>query len=211
MLVFAGLADASEPIMRDTRDWFRVGPTIRSHRKDADFTQPAILDHEMSSYEPCYSWNIFHSWQAGDRQHFLEGLYSLFAGAYSRQTYSVCEMRGGIAACVHWLPSVYLARLAVIDDEIQQDELHLLRLAPLAWFRVDQPARFEKIPTSYGPVNLSAKLAENGKTLEVQFGAKFHTRPSRVVVHVPPIPGLKIIRVNGKSHSARKATELKDY
>ena len=210
-LVYAGLAEANEPIMRDTLAWFRNGPTTRTHRKDADFTQPAILDHEMSSYEPCYSWNVFHSWQTGDRQHFLEGMYSLFAGAYSRQTYSVCEMRGGIAACVHWLPSVYLARLAVIDDQIEENELHLLRLAPLAWFDANRPSRFEKIPTCYGPVNLVTKLADHGKTLEVQFAGGFHHRPSRVVLHVPPIPGLKSVRLNGKKVSARGKTELKGY
>jgi hypothetical protein len=37
----------------------------------------------------------------------------------------------------------------------------------VAWFRGDQPARFEKIPTCYGPVSLTARLAEKGKMLEV--------------------------------------------
>jgi hypothetical protein len=162
----------------------------------------------MSSYEPCYSWNIFHSWQAGDRRHFLEGMYSLFAGVYSRQTYSVCEMRGGIAACVHWSPSVFLARLAVIDDEIRPAELHLLRLAPLAWLRTEQPSRFEKIPTCYGPVNLVVKLTDGGKTLDVRFTGTFHTRPDRVVLHAPPVPALEMIRVNGKEHPARQEMEI---
>ncbi|HWQ92244.1 MAG TPA: hypothetical protein VN673_11275, partial [Clostridia bacterium] len=196
-------------IMRDTVAWFRHGPTVPHHRRDADFIQPAILDHEMSSYEPCYSWNIFHSWQLGDRQKFLEGMYSLFTAAYSRQTYSICEMRGGVAAAVHWLPSVYLARLSVIDDQIKEDELHLLRLAPLAWLRTDRPARFQKIPTCYGPVDLTFKLADGGKTLEVQFSGKLRHKPARVVLHSPPLPGLSKIRANGKTYSARKEIELK--
>ncbi len=209
-LVYAGLVNADEKIMADTRAWFRNGPTVANHRRDADFTQPAVLDHEMSSYEPCYSWNIFHSWQSGDREKFLEGMYSLFAGAYSRQTYSVCEMRGGVAAAVHWLPSVYLARLSVIDDQIKENELHLLRLAPLAWLRTDRPARFQKIPTYFGPVDLSMQLADNGKTLDVRFFAVYHDRPARVVLHPPPLPRLSKIRVNGKSFSVRKEIELRD-
>jgi len=197
-LVYMGLADADEVMMADTRQWFRSGPTRKHHRDDADFTQPAILDHEMSSYEPCYSWNIFHSWQLGDRQRFLEGMYSLFAGAYSRQTYSVCEMRGGIAACVHWLPSVYLARLAVIDDQIRENELHLLRLAPLAWLATDRDARFLNIPTCFGPVDLVARLADGGKTLRVRFSDRFRERPGRVVLHIPPLEGLERIRLDGR-------------
>lgn len=207
-LVYAGLADADEPMMRDTLAWFRHGPTIGTHRRDADFTQPAVLDHEMSSYEPCYSWNIFHSWQTGDRRPFLEGMYSLFAGAYSRQTYSVCEMRGGIAACVHWLPSVYLARLAVIDDQIRPDELHLLRLVPLAWLRTGHLSRFERIPTSFGPVTLVVKLEDDGKTLDVRYAGAYHTRPNRVVLHAPPIPGLEWLRVNGRDHQVQTEMEL---
>ena len=55
-------------------------------------------------------------------------MYSLFAGASSRQTYTVCETRGGITGVTPCLPGVWLARLAVIDDQIRDDELHLLRL-----------------------------------------------------------------------------------
>jgi hypothetical protein len=207
-LVYAGLARADEPIMADTRAWFREGPTVKNHRRDADFTQPAILDHEMSSYEPCYSWNIFHSWQSGDRQRFLEGMYSLFAGAYSRQTYSVCEMRGGIAAAVHWLPSVYLARLAVIDDQIKEDELHLLRLTPAAWIREDRPARFLKIPTCYGPIDLTVQLVDKGRTLDIKFSGNYHHQPRRVIMHVPPLQGLSTTKVNGKSFRSNKEFEI---
>ena len=88
----------------------------------------------------------------------LEGMYSLFAGASSRQTYTVCETRGGITGVTPCLPSVWLARLAVIDDQIRDEELHLLRLVPLVWLRTDHPMRFENIPTEFGPVSLTAQL-----------------------------------------------------
>ena len=127
--------DAGDDLMRSALLWFREGPPTRFYRPESDWAQLPSLRHEMATSEPCYSWNLFHSWQLGDRLRFLEGMYSLFAGAYSRQTYTVCETRGGITGCTHWLPSVLLARLAVIDDQIAEGELHLLRLMPLAWLK----------------------------------------------------------------------------
>jgi hypothetical protein len=155
------------------------------------------LHHELSSCEPCYSWNFFHSWQLGDRLKFLEGMYSLFAGAYSRQTYSGCETRHGITAICPASPTPYLARLAVIDDQIKEGELHLLRLAPLAWLRTDATATFENMPTEFGPVSLTAKLAPDGKELRVTFADRFRITPTRIMLHVPPVEGLKRITLNG--------------
>ena len=73
-LVFSGLMDASDPLMQDACAWFRSGPQQRFFRRNADASQVAVVDHEISSCEPCYSWNIFHSWQLGDRPRFLEGM-----------------------------------------------------------------------------------------------------------------------------------------
>ena len=126
-------------------------------------------------------------------------MYSLFAGAYSRQTYTVCETRGGITGCTHWLPSVLLARLAVIDDQIAEGELHLLRLMPLAWLKAGTPARFENMPTEFGPVTLRVERTGNGSALSVSFTPQFKTRPARVVLHVPPAQGLERVLWNGRS------------
>ncbi len=179
--------------------WFREGPQTRHFRPDSDLYQPQALWHEMSSFECCYSWNVFHSWQLGDRNRFLEGMYSLFAGAMSRQTYSVCESRGGISGTTHWTPEVYLARLAVIDDAISEGELHLLRLVPLAWLRTDREAVFERIPTYYGPVSLRVKLDDGGRTLYVNWRPEFRTTPKRTVLHIPPVDGLSRVVLNGRS------------
>ncbi len=137
----------------------------------------------MSSCEPCYSWVFFHSWQLGDRAEFLEGMYSLFAGASSRQTYTVCETRGGITGLTPCLPDVWLLRLAVIDDQIREDELHLLRLVPLAWLRSDKEARFENMPTEFGVVSLTAKLDPAGRELRVTFCPEIQDRPE--TAHTP--------------------------
>lgn len=196
-LVFAGLMDAGDPLMKDAVAWFREGPPTKLYRNFGDLNHVPSLRHEMSSWECCYSWNIFHSWQLGDRQHFLEGMYSLFAGGLSQQTYTVCESRGGITSNILWAPAVLHARMAVIDDQITPKELHLLRLCPLAWLRTDRKSRFEGMPTIFGPVSLVAGLGSDGKTLQVTFRDKFRKKPARIVLHVPPVPGLKKVTLNG--------------
>lgn len=116
-LVFAELLPEDDPLMASARHVFPSGP----HRKTFDITgsgnRPACLYHEISSCEPSYSWNLFHSHQLADRDRFLEGIFSLFAGGMSRQTYVGRETRGGIIAtvCTHPL-AVIAARLAVVDD-----------------------------------------------------------------------------------------------
>ncbi len=197
-LVFSGLMDADDDMMKSTLSWFREGPPTRFFRPNSDCWQLPSLVHEISSCEPCYSWNIFHSWQAGDRYHFLEGMYSLFAGAMSRQTYSLCETRGGLTGVTPCTPAVLLVRLAVIDDKIKDDELHLLRLAPLAWLSPTKEARFENMPTEFGPVTLRFKLARQGKELNVTFSDQFRSAPSKIVLHIPPVKGLTNVTLNGK-------------
>lgn len=194
-LVFAGLMDADDPLMKDAVAWYREGPPAKLYRPYGDLGHVPSLRHEMSSWEACYSWNVYHSWQLGDRQQFLEGMYSQFAGAMSQQTYTVCESRGGITSIISCVPGLTMARLAVVDDQINPNELHLLRLMPLAWLS-GEGSRFENMPTKYGPIDLRAELS--GKELQVTFAGRFRAKPSRVVLHIPPVPGLKTITLNGK-------------
>jgi hypothetical protein len=197
-LVFAGLLDAHDPLMQEARAYFRTGPQHRSYRHDTDFLQPPVLEHEMSSCEPCYSWNVFHSWQLGERARFLEGMYSLFAGAMSRQTRVSCETRGGITGNVFAASlAVYLARLAVIDDQLAPDELHLLRLMPRAWLVPGKEAVFRHVPTEHGPVTLTTRLSSDGQTLDVVYEPRWREDVSRVLLHIPPVPDLRLVRVNG--------------
>jgi hypothetical protein len=196
--VFAGLLDADDPLMRDVLLWFREGPQRRYYRHDSHAFQVPCLDHEMSSCEPCYSWNVFHSWQLGDREKFLEGMYSLFAGALSRKTYISCETRGGITGNVFAAPlAVYMARLAVIDDQWREDELHLLRFLPKAWCVPGTPAVFDALPTEFGPVSLRLELSADGTTLDVTFRPAWRRAPKRTVLHTLLPAGLKFLRVNG--------------
>ncbi|MBN1394028.1 MAG: hypothetical protein JW959_03270, partial [Pirellulales bacterium] len=75
---------------------------------------------------------------------------------------------------------------------------HLLRLMPQAWLRTDKQARFEKVPTEFGVVNLTTGLSADGRELRVTFTPKFEYRPKRIILHVPPVEGLTSVRLNGK-------------
>ncbi len=208
-LVWSGLLKADDEAMKDTAAFFREGPNTKIFDPRLNFFQRAILIHEMSSAEPCYSWNVYHSWQLGDRYRYLEGMYSLLVGALSPQTYVSCETRHGIYGTVFANPlMIDLARLAVIDDQIADNELHLLRLVPKAWLKADYLTKFDQIVTEFGPVNLRFKLADEGRTLDVSWRPDFHHAPGKVVLHVPPVEGLNRVLINGQSREARPGTVL---
>jgi hypothetical protein len=171
--------------------------------------QRAVLTHEISSCEPCYSFNIYASWDAGDRERFVEGLYGLLHGGISTQTFTSVEHRHGISG----LPAtgalfVGLLRLAVIDDQLADDELHLLRLCPLAWLREDHRTRFERVATVYGPVSVRFRLTDGGTGLTLEVEPAFRHRPARTLVHVPPVPGLRTLAVNGAEHQVMPGDTL---
>ncbi|HEX6963671.1 MAG TPA: hypothetical protein VF175_17525, partial [Lacipirellula sp.] len=171
--------------------------------------QRPILTHEISTCEPCYSFNILCSWHSGDRARFLEGVYALLGGGISQQTFSGCEHRHGIWS----LPApgalmFYAMKLSVIDDALNPDELHLLRLVPKAWVTSDHLTRFENIATEFGPVDLTFKLAEDGKTLDVNFSGDWRHKPQRIVLHTPEELGVSKVIVNGHEHPASDVIEL---
>lgn len=208
-LVYAGLVDANDELMRSALDYFRAGPSARTYDLKGNWTQPPSLRHELSSCEPCYSWNVFHAYQTGDRARYLEGMYSLFAGALSRHTSIGCEHRGGIGGTLFssCLP-LELARLAVIDDELNPVELHLLRLVPQAWLTPDRPTRFEDMRTCFGSISLRFQLRQHGRRLAVSLQTRFHDAPKRILLHVPPLPELREVTVNGRPQPARPGDVL---
>ena len=206
-LVYAGLMDTGDPLMKESVTFFRNGPhTFDLH---GDYDRSPVLAHEMSSCEPCSSWNVFHSHALGERERFLEGMYSLFAGGMSRQTSISSETRGGISGTVFTAPlAIWLMRLAVVDDQIEPNELHLLRMVPLAWLRADRKTRFERIPTQFGPISLRFRLTDSARGLEVSFFPRFRHAPRRVVLHIPPLSTLQYVIVNGSSHPTQPGNVL---
>jgi len=197
--------------MRDAVEFFRQGPHAREPGSgELNWNVKPRLVHEISSGLPCASWNAFHSHQLGDRQRYLECMYSLFTGAISRQTYVSCETIGGITENVFSATlAVELARLAGVDDVLEPTRLHLLRLAPLAWFSSTEQTEFQNMPTEFGPVSLKWKLENGGTTLNVHYAASFRRAPQAVLLHVPPVPGLQRIVVNGREHHAQQGASIR--
>jgi hypothetical protein len=205
VMVWAGLLPASDPRMITFCDYFRVGPNARlwnggSRKNPLD---APVLEHEISSFEPIYSWNIFHSWQLGDRARFLEGIYSLAAGGVSPQTYIPFEHRGGMSASLGTNATFFaLMRLAVVDDALSETDLNLLRLCPMAWVSTEQDTVFDKMPTVYGPVSLT--FGRTGATqLTVTWTASWRSKPQRLLVHAPP--GFTALVVNGTTYAVPAA------
>lgn len=204
-LVWAGLMDADDPIMSDTVAFFRNGPNERLMGMTPHALWRPYLIHEMSTCEPCYSWNMIHSWQLNDRQHFFEGMYSLYMGALSQNTYISCEHRHGIQGNLFATPlAFYLSRLAVIDDQLTSNELHLLRLCPLAWISTNEETVFEQMPTRFGKVGISFRKTENQENLIVKLTVQFNEQPRRILLHVPPVPGLKKVILNGRTYGVKE-------
>jgi hypothetical protein len=98
----------------------------------------------------------------------------------------------------------------VIDDLLKPDEeLHLLRLCPLAWLKEEEQTRFVNMPTTFGPLTLMFQLVENGTSLEVSFVPRFRHKPKRVTLHVPPKAGMSKVIINGKTFETRPGETLK--
>ncbi|GEM_PF-369779 len=201
-LVWAGLMDADHEFMKDTVAFFRNGPNQKLWPPVPHALWRPFLIHEISTCEPCYSWNVFHSWQLNNREKFLEGMYSLYMGALSQNTYISCEHRHGIQGNLFATPlAFYLTRLAVIDEHIVTGELHILRLCPLAWIVENEETVFEKMPTNYGPVSVYFKKSVDKATLVLKLETQFALhQPKRIVIHIPPASGLKQVSVNGKKY-----------
>jgi hypothetical protein len=210
MAVWAGLMPATHPYMRSFVEFFRVGPNTKlfdpAHH---NALYRAVLDHEQSSSEPCYSWNLFHTWQLGDRARFLEGMYGLLAGGLSQDTYISSEHRHAIYGSLFTQPIIVWSLLhAVIDDSLTRGEIKLLRLCPLEWLSADTETRFDKVPTRYGPVSLRMKLSSDRRTLSVTAEGDWHHRPDRMVLTTPPLPGLRWIVANGMKYRAGEGIVL---
>jgi hypothetical protein len=208
VLVWAGLMDADDPIMRSMVDFFRNGPNHDFYGTRFNPLCRPILNREISSCEPCYSWNVFHSWQLNDREHFLEGLYSILLGGTSQQTFISSEHRHGIQGTLFATPLAFnMMRLAMIDDDIEENAMHLLRICPQAWISSTEETLFENMPTKYGTVDLRVKKSEDSKTLFVSFKGNWSKKPGKVLLHIPGKTFSKVV-VNGKSYKSKETIIL---
>lgn len=196
VLVFGELFPADDPIMRASVRWFREGPQVKHFRRFSSEWQMPVLYGEISSCEPCYSWNVFHTFELGDREKFTQGLYSLFAGGICRQNFVSCETREAVSGnCFTHGLALMAMRLAVIEE--RGDELHLLRMTPRAFFE-NGGFHWKLAPTWFGELNLAARFDARTGTLDVRYSPPKRSKPGKTVLHVPPIDGLRSIRINGE-------------
>ena len=125
----------------------------------------------------------------------------------SRRTWVSCETRGGVTGNIFaGSLAAYLARLAVVDDQIVPGELHLLRLVPPAWLAPGSAGRFEKLPTEFGPITLTTAVDKTGKRLAIEFRPRFRHRPARIRLHVPA--GLARVTLNGQKLPRKRVVDL---
>jgi hypothetical protein len=126
-------------------------------------------------------------------------MYALFTGAISPQTYINCEHRNNMYGTVFVAPLMtWCMRQAVVDDQLEEGKLHLLRLCPTSWATSAEDTVFENMPTEYGPVDMRWRLSEDGKSLDLKFLHNWRNPPAEVVLHTPPVPGLESITVNAR-------------
>jgi len=205
-LVFAEVFRADDELMRAAVEFFRVGPNQALWSTQSNAVSRAVLQHELSSCEPCYSWNVAHSWQLGDRAKFLEGMYSIAVAGCSPQTFISNEHRHGIyglmATASH---AIWCMRQAVVDDLLVEGELHLLRLLPAAWLKPGFETVFENMPTMFGPVTL--KLTIDGARLRVEQNGAWRSKPSKAVLYVPA--GVTELRFNGRTTRVTQGQQVR--
>lgn len=195
ILVFGELLNAADPIMQAAVRWFREGPQWRMYRPFSSEFQTPVLDHEVSSCEPCYSWNLFHSYALRDRQRFAMGLYGLFAAGACRQNFVSCETRDAVFGnCFTHGLALMLMRQAVIMEET--DTLHLLPMAPLAFF-AGSGLEWQHVPTWFGHLSIAARDEEG--VLHVRFDPPTRHSPARILLHLPPLEGMQKVIVNGRT------------
>lgn len=90
----------------------------------------------------------------------------------------------------------------MVDDQIKNNELHLLRLVPLAWL-VSRGSRMLRTPTVFGPLDIFARLDQKDKELQVEYTPPARRKPARTYLHIPKIKGLERVVINGVSQEAR--------
>lgn len=193
VLVFGELFDADEQEMISAMKWFRKRLKRRIYRRFSSEWQPFVLDHEISSCEPCFSWNIFHSLQIEDREKFTTGLYSLFAAGASRQNFVSCETINGVSGnCFSHILAFILTRLCVIQEN--EKDLHLLKMVLLA-FLADGGFRWKNVATYFGDISISAKFQD--KRLFIDYKSPDRISPQNTFFYIPPA-NVKEIHINSK-------------
>ncbi len=200
MLGVAGLLDPKDTTMTWAMKWLTEGPHSSGNPDWDDWTRPASLRYEMSSLEPCYSWNIYLRYLRGEREKFLEGVYSLAAGSVTRKFLGGVEHRNGIQAvpATNAVFDNHLRNMLVFEDESGQG-IDLLRNSPVAWLKPEKRIRVERAETYFGPV--SFEVVSFGSRIEAEIKAPSRTSPEwiRLWLNHPEGKALRSVTINGSA------------
>jgi hypothetical protein len=199
ILGVAGLVEPGDESMTWAMRWLTEGPDSRSHNPDwSDFFDRPSLPFEMSSCEPCYSWNIPLRFLRNEKAKYLEGFYSLCAGSVSRKFRGGSETRDG----VQWLPvmnsviNIHLRNMLVFEDEPARG-LHLLRNSPGAWLEPVKKVCVERAETYFGPISYTVETLDNKILASVQSPEREPVEWIRMHLSLPQARKVLRATVNG--------------
>jgi len=200
MLGVAGLVDPGDEILTWAMKWLTEGPDSKSAFPDwSDFLERPSLRFEMSSVEPCYSWNVYLRFLRNERREFLEGFYSLAAGSVSRRFLGGVETRDGIQAlpATNAVINNHLRNMLIFEDEAEKG-VHLLRNSPAAWLQKGKEVRVRNAETYFGPMSYQVNSAD-GQRLEARIEPPQRERLDwiRLYLYHPEGKPLKSVTVNG--------------
>lgn len=194
----SGLVDAKDETMTWALRWLTDGPDSHTNPDWHDWSIPPFLRFEMSSLEPCYSWNIYLRFLRGEREKFLEGFYSLAAGSVTRRFLSGVEHRNGIQALpvTNAVFDSHLRNMLLFEDESGQG-IDLLRNSPAGWLRTGKQVRVERAQTYFG--SMSYKVVSFGERIEAEIEPPSRTPPQwiRLWLTHPEGKSLSTVTVNG--------------
>lgn len=197
-LAFAGIIDIENEIYDAVLKWFREGPQVKYWRFDGCCWQIPVLHHEMSSCEPCYSWNMEINFQRGDREHFIEGLFALLAGSRNTDLFSDIETRNGMFATNFSTPVTFRHfRNALVFEN--RNTLELLKILPAAFLEPGSYIRLDRLPTYFGQMSIHIDC-DNSGSIRIYISVPDRTMPEKVRLHIPPPLFSRDITINGAKY-----------
>jgi hypothetical protein len=196
----AGLLNPDDEIMTWALKWLTEGPDSKSYSPDwSDWSERPSLPYEMASSEPALSWNIPLRFLRNERQKFLEGFYSLCAGAVSRRFMVGHETRNGIQgmALVNATINIQLRNILVFEQE-EGRGIDLLRNSPSAWLGAGKRISVKRAQTYFGPISYEIR-AGDGRSIEAEIEAPSRDPVDWIRLHLyhPEDKPLKRVSVNG--------------
>lgn len=207
-LAFSGILDTNNALFDAALKWFREGPQVKNWRFDGCCWQVPVLYHEMSSCEPCYSWNMEINFLRGDREHFIEGLYALFAGARNTDLFSDIETRNGMFATNFSTPvTFHHFRNGIIYEN--GNILDLLRMLPAAWVKPGDVFEFMDVPTYFGPMGIKVANSNSGKEMDIDLQLPSRNSPEKIYLNIPVFINVGKILLDGmECHLAGSLLDL---